>query len=1066
MKSLSKLLLLSLLSLQFAIAQEIFTGTVTDDQGVPLPGATILVQGTSNGVSSDFDGNFQIEGSQEDVLEISFVGYKTAVLTASGNMQISLEQSNELEEVIVTALGVEKEAAQLGYSISKVESDQVTERPSGDIGRLMRGKAAGVNITASNGLSGSSTNIVIRGYSSITGSNQPLFVVDGVPFGSDTNAQSAFFDDGTQTSRFLDIDPNNIKDINILKGLSATSLYGNRGRNGVILITTNNTTSKQAEAKVSVSNSTFFSDPHLPDYQNEYGNGFDQEFFWYFSNWGPKFGDTNPNIWLGQLTDIRDGRVFINHPFSINNVPAYIAGYEDIAASEYEYKPYQSVPNFFRTGVFNSTSVGLNGGSNGVSYNVRYTKTTDEGFTPGNSLSKDNLSVGGSIKRDKLTVNASLNYALSDMKSPPIAASRGSGVDGDGASIFGDLMYTPRSVDLMGMPYQRADGGSLYYRTSNSIQNPRWTVDNSKVRNKTNRFFGSANLKYDITDDINVVYRYGIDTFTEGQQYGQNKGGVDGNRLGIYRTTNITNMIVDHNVSANFKQQFTELIGLTAVVGFNSNSVSYSQDGIESNKQIAFGTLKHWNFEDASATNSFNGNNLQYENKVNTYGVFADLTLSYDDYLYVNGSVRNDWTSTLEESNNTILYPSGSLSFIASNFFEELDSATFLDYLKLRLGYGSSAGFPSAYSTRNTLSLTGRAFVSPGGALSSSNTTSNFLGNPNLKPELVSEFEIGMDTRMFNNRVGINLSYFNKKTKDLITNKDLDPSTGFTRTTLNGGDLEVQGVELDLDLSLIQQFDGLSWNANINFYADESLVTSLPEGIDQIIIGNYFNADAKNAAIEGQPFGVLIGDKIRRDDAGNKVINAATGNYIIDPQDVVIGDPNPDFLLNFDNTFKFKNFKLNVGMGYRHGGDIFSKQAVTLLSRGIIDFPFDRLGTYILPGVNVDGSPNTTQIGATDIAFSNWLGTDELEVWDGTTIRLREISLGYDFKGALLDKLPFSSLNIAVSGTNLWYKAVNFPEGVNFDTNTLSTGVGNNIGIEYFSGPSSKRYGFTINASF
>ena len=1066
MKNLFRIFGLFLLTAQFVLAQEIISGTVSDDQGVPLPGATILIQGTTNGVSTDFDGNFQIEGSQDDILEISFVGYQTLEIPASGDLQVLLEQANELEEVIVTALGVEKEAAELGYSISKVDSDQVTDRPSGDIGRLIRGKAAGVNITASNGLSGSSTNIVIRGYSSITGSNQPLFVVDGVPFGSGTNAQDSFFDDGTQTSRFLDLDPNNIKDINILKGLSATSLYGNRGRNGVILITTNNTSAKETEATVSISNSTFWSDPHLPDYQNEYGNGFDQEFFWYFSNWGPRFGDTNPNIWLGQLQEIRDGRVFLTHPFAINDVPAYIAGYEDIAASEYEYKAYQSVPNFFRTGLFNSTSVGLNGGNDSTTYNVRYTKTTDEGFTPGNKLSKDNLSVGGSLKKDRLTVNASLNIAVSDFKSPPIAASRGSGVVGSGSSIFGDLMYTPRSVDLMGMPYQRADGGSLYYRTSNSIQNPRWTVDNAKVRNKTNRFFGSTNLKYDINDDINVVYRYGIDTFFEAQEYGQNKGGVDGNRLGMYRTINVNNTIIDHNVSVNYKKEFTDLLGLTAVVGFNSNSVRYSQDGLESNKQIAYGTLKHWNFEDASATNTFSGVQMQFENQQNVYGVFADLTLSYDDYLYVNGSVRNDWTSTLEDENNTILYPSGSVSFIASNFFEELGEATFLDYLKLRLGYGSSAGFPNAYTTRNTLALTGRAFISPGGNLSSANTTSNRLGNPNLKPELVSEFEVGMDTRLFNNRIGVNLSYFKKTTTDLITQKDLDPSTGFTFTTLNGGDLEVQGVELDLDMNLLQQYDGLSWSANVNFYADESLVTRLPEGVDQIIIGNYSNFDAKNAAIVGEPFGVLIGDKIRTDDSGNRVINAATGNYIIDPQDVVIGDPNPDFLLNFDNTFKYKGFNLNIGMGYRHGGDIFSKQAVTLLSRGIIDFPFDRLGTYILPGVNVDGSPNTTQIGATDIAFSNWLGTDELEIWDGTTIRLREISLGYDFKGSVLDKLPFNSLSIALSGTNLWYKAVNFPEGVNFDTNTLSNGVGNNIGIEYFAGPSSKRYGFTINASF
>ncbi len=1054
---------------QFVLSQNTITGNVVDDVGVPLPGATILIEGTSNGTTTDFDGNFSILVQEGQSISASYVGYKTSIIEFSGQDEInfSLSQSNQLDEVVVTALGVEKEAAQLGYAISKVSSEEVVDRPEGDIGRLLRGKAAGVNITSSNGLSGSSTNITIRGYTSITGSNQPLFVVDGVPFGSSTNNSDSFFDNGTETSRFLDIDPNNIEEINVLKGLSATSLYGNRGRNGVILITTKNSKGKKGTANVTISNSTFFTDPHLPDYQNEYGGGFDQEFGWYFSNWGPAFGTEDGSVFGSWLSEVRNGQVFLNHPFRYNGVPAYIQGYEDLAAGEYEYKAYQSVPNFFRTGLFNSTSVGVNGGSENATYNVLYTKVADEGFTPGNKLAKDNISIGGTLKKDRLTVNGSLNVAITDMKSPPIAASRGSGVIGGGASIFGDLMYTPRNVDLMGLPYTRADGGSLYYRTSNSIQNPRWTVENSKTRSTVNRFFGNVGFKYDFTDNINITYRYGLDSYSENQEYGQNKGGIDGNSLGFYRTTYYKNTITDHNASLNITQDLTDNLGLTAIVGFNSNSVDFQRDGVESTKQIAYGTMKHWNFEEAASRNSFTGGQFQSESLVNTYGAFADITLSVQDYLYLNGSVRNDWTSTLEDGNNSILYPSGSLSFIASNFFDGLSNdSSIVDYLKVRLGYGSSAGFPSPYSTRNTLSLNGRAFIDPNGGLISSNTTSNRLGNPNLLPELISEFEIGVDTRLFSNKVGINLSYFRKETKDLITTKELDPSTGYTFTTINGGDMEVQGVELDLDLRWVNTLDGFSWNTGINFYADESLVTRLPEGIDQIIIGSYSSADAKNAAIVGQPFNVLIGDQIRRSDSGDKVINKATGNYIIDPDDVVIGDPNPDFIANLDNTFSYKNFTLDVGIGYRHGGDIFSKTAVTLLSRGTIDFPFDRLGTYILPGVNVDGQPNTTQIGATDIAFSNWLGGDELEIWDGTTIRLREISLGYQFTGELLNKIPFKTLSLNLSGSNLWYKAVNFPDGVNFDTNTLSNGVSNNLGIEYFAGPSSKRYGFTVKASF
>lgn len=1066
------LLLAFVVHISFA-QEKTISGTVTDQDGLPLPGVNIVVEGTINGTQTDFDGNYSISAAEGQSLLFSYIGQKEErqVVGAGNTVNVQMqEDAQALEEVVVTALGVKKEAQSLGYSIAKVDGDEVTEQPSSDIGRLLQGKAAGVNITASNGMAGSSTNIIIRGYTSITGSNQPLFIVDGVPFGSDTNNNEAFFDNSTESSRFLDLDPNNIADINVLKGLSATALYGNRGRNGVILITTKNAQGGDFEGKttVTVSSSTFFSTPHLPDYQQEYGGGFDQEFGWYFSNWGPRFGDTNPGIWTGYLNEIRDGKVYLNHPFATNTVQAYISGYEDLRDSQYEYKAYQSVPEFFRTGVYTSQSVGLNGGNGDTGYNVTYSRTEDKSFVPGNRLMKNNLGVGGSTRLGKLSVNASLNYSVTDLKSPPIAASRGSGVEGDGASLFGDLIYTPRSVNLSGIPHTRADGGSLYYRETNGIQNPNWTVENSLTGQKVDRFFGNVAVNYELSENLNVSYRYGLDIYNEGSFYGQQKGGVDGNQLGMYRTQKIRNSIADHNFSINYDKDLSENLNLKLVAGFNANSILFERDGLESSNQIAYGVLKHWNFTTASSSNSFNSINFERVEQNNTFGGYADASFSYKNYLFLNGSVRNDWTSTLESDNNSILYPSTSISFVPTNAFEGLRSdGNGLNYLKLRAGYGSSAGFPDVYSTRNTLSLSGRAFVDVNGNVISSNTTSDFLGNPTLKPETVSEIELGIDTRFLNNRVGLNASVFKKKTKDLITNKDLDPSTGYDLTTINGGDMEIKGVEVDLDLNLVKSLDnGFNWNTNINFYADESLVTRLPEGIEQIIIGNWFVADAKNAAIVGQPFGVLIGDKIERDAQGNKVITASTGAYVNNTEDVPIGDPNPDWTGTLDNTFTYKGFSLGATLGYRHGGDIFSKTSVTLLSRGVIDFPFDRLGTYVLPGVNPDGNPNTTQIGATDIAFSNWLGQDELEVWDGTTIRLRDVRLGYALSSKMLEKTPFSSLSFTVTGSNLWYRAVNFPKGVNFDTNTLANGVGNNIGLEYFSGPSSKRYGFSIKATF
>ena len=345
---LSALLLFFVVQISFAQSKTV-TGTVSDGSGMPLPGVNIVIQGTTQGANTDFDGNYSITANVGDVLKFSFLGYKDELITVglSSTVDVSLvEDAATLDEVVVTALGIEREEKALGYAVSKVGKEDLEQKPDGDLGRILQGKAAGVNITASNGLSGSSSNIVIRGNTSITGNNQALFVIDGIPFESGANQQTAFFDNVTESNRFLDIDPNNIEDISILKGLSATALYGNRGRNGVILITTKSGASGAGKAKLSITQSVFESKAHLPTYQDEYMGGFNNTFGWFFSNWGPKFNDPTANYGAYYLRDNENGTVFVTHPFATNVNSDFITGYEDLAASEYELKPYNSVDNF------------------------------------------------------------------------------------------------------------------------------------------------------------------------------------------------------------------------------------------------------------------------------------------------------------------------------------------------------------------------------------------------------------------------------------------------------------------------------------------------------------------------------------------------------------------------------------------------------------------------------------------------------------------------------------------------------------------------------------------------
>jgi len=1060
--------------------EKTITGKVMDNIG-PLPGVNVIIKGTTTGVQTDFDGHYSLRASIGDILQYSFLGMSTKeiVVGSLNEINVTMEESNnELEEVVVTAQGIKREERSLGYSVSKIKNEEIEDSADGDLGRVLRGKAAGINITATNGISGSGTNIIIRGYSSITGSNQPLFIVNGVPFDGGSNQQNTFFDNQTESSRFLDIDPNSIESVNVLKGLSASVLYGERGRNGVILITTKGGSrmSSNKKLEVTVSQSYFFSEAILPKYQQEYGGGFHQNFGYFFSNHGAAF---DPNVLSNQILESSnslfigrapDGTALLMNPLTQLNDQTLVAGFEDIANAPYPYKPYNSVEEFFRTGGVSTTSINLRGGGEKSSFNINYGHLNDKGFTPGNGLIRNTFGIGGNATLSNgLTINGSINFTKSDYRTPPVAASTGSGVISSGSSVFGDILYTPTSVDLYGLPYQAADGRSVYYRSSNDIQNPRWTIENAKSTQVTDRVFGNIGLNYQLNEWIGVAYRLGIDTYTEFNTYGQNKGGVDGDRTGIYRTISAQNTIWDHNVTFNVDRDLTDDLNLKVVLGGNMRRDLYNQEGVESTGQLAFGVLQHYNFINHSTVGSFfSGTNLGSISEVNTLGAYADVTLGYKDFLYLNGAVRNDWSSTLEKENQSIFYPGGSLSFIPTSAFENITSDGGLNYLKLRLGYGTSAGFPLAYGTRNTLALTSRLFVDNSGNVLSGNGVNDRLGNPNLKPETVSEFEIGMDSKFFNNRLGLNVSLYKRKSKDLITDQNLDPSSGYTVTRINAGELESEGIEIDMDINVLRNPDGLNWVIGGNFFADESTVTKLPEGVTRIPLTGRIGGTVANYAVEGQPYGILMGNAVLRTN-GERTVNS-TGDYIVNTGlNDIVGDPNPDFTTSLNNLVTYKGFSFNMNWQYRHGGDIFSQTAGALIGRGVVDAdrPLDREKSYVLPGVKQDGTPNDIQTTTTRIYFNNLgFGSDEFLVYDGTTLRLNEVSFGYVVPKKFLEKTPFGTLSFTVSGSNMWYKAFNFPDNIRFDTNNLSTGVGNGQGIDFISGPSSRRYGLTVKATF
>lgn len=1064
MKKLSLVVTLVLFAIGAALAQKTISGKITDAKGEPLVGASLLVNGTSVGTVADVDGNYTLTvppGSKE--VTVSYTGFATQKITIGDltELMITLEESDaQLTEVVVTGLGIRKEKKALGYGVSTITTEALTNRPETDVARLLRGKATGVDITQTSGLAGSGTNVIIRGYKSISGNNQPLFVIDGIPFNTDTNADRGFGSGGaTASSRFLDLDPNNIAEISILKGLSATVLYGEAGRNGVILVTTRNGRAGQDIDKgmeVSVTQSVFQSEiSNLPDYQDTYGNGFGGDFGWFFSNWGAPFAARGTNGVAADGT--------VEHPYDQAQYNDDVPEYKGV---RYPYQPYKSVENFFKKGLSSNTSIAIsNNLGNGSSFNASYSYLTDNGFTPdldaqrgsgsSNYYNKHNFGLGGkTVLGNGLKVSATFNYVDSDRRTPITSQAFGGDSEGQGG-LFGALLFTPRSIDLMNLPYQSPlDGSNIYYRRGSAIQNPRWTLNNAADLEKIRRFFSTVELGYQLAPWLNAQYRLGIDQYAQQSIREINRGGSSAPD-GFLQTSNRLNRITDQVFNLLYNKNIGTVWSLDGVLGVNLRREVKQLQGTVSSNQFVYGLFTHDNFIN---TTGYTGTSEE-----NTIGAYATATLGFRNFLYLNLQGRNDWTSTLEKANRSFFYPSASVAFIPTEAFASLADSKVLNYLKLRVGYGTSAGYPDPYQTRSVLGTATNQFVTAGGKILNINTVSDRLGNPNLKPEVHREVEAGIEAKLFKNIIGIDLSLYDKTSSDLIVDLDLDPATGYTNTTVNAAEINNRGVEFGLNIT---PFSGkFTWDINLNYTKNISEVKKIADGVNQVLIDGF--STLGNFARVGEPYGVMLGTPFVRNENGDLLTNAV-GGYIIGSEIAVIGDPNPNFTANWNNNFSWNGFSFGFQWQYIDGGSIYSSTVQSLLARGNTkDTEFDRYLPVILPGVKEsDGKKNDIQVYAGDEFFTAYFGADEGGVFDGTVIRLRQVSLAYVLPQKLVKKTPFGRLGLTISGENMWYNAPNFPEYINFDPEVLSLGVGNGRGFDLRSAPTAKKYGITLNATF
>jgi TonB-linked SusC/RagA family outer membrane protein len=1038
------------------------TGRVVDAQGKSVPFASVTIKGTTTSVAADVNGNYSIQAPPNVTLVFTSAGFAASEINIGNQTSVnaSLALQGALSEVVVTAMGIRREKKALGYAVSTVDKKQLESRPDGDLGRLLSGKAPGVDILATSGISGSGTNIQIRGANSITGGSDPLFVVDGTPFNGSTNQQTDLIYGSQTSSRFLDIDPNNIESVSILKGLSATVLYGEAGRNGVIVITTKNGSGKRTskKAEVTVTQSFFITQPSsLPKLQNTYGGGFSLTGgFAFFSNWGPAF--TTPYQRLP-------------HPYSVGS---QAGSFPELAGDSVEFRPHDNFKAIFKNGHVSNTSVNVSAalGATGA-LNASFSHLDDQGFLATNEVTRNTFGLGVNTKLlNNITVGGTLNYVINNFQSPTTAEAEASGSQNGGAGIFADVMYTPRAIDLGGWPYQTPDGASAYYRAANDIQNPLWTLHNSLTAQKTNRVFGNFSVRYNILKNLDLLYRIGYDSYNEQHILTINRGGVSRAQpteleyvRGLYRTVNANNRIWDHSVIAQYQTNLSSAFRLDVTAGFNSNEQIYDQTGIKSSEQLVFGLFDHSNFISHDTKAEDGVTDLDFKADQQSVGVFAQAGLSYSDYVFLNIGGRNSWSSTLEKANRSEFYPSASVSFIPTTAFSGLAGNKILNYLKLRAGYATSANYPSPYLTRPTLVVSTNDFVTRGGAVVNTNTISTTLANPNLKPELLGEVEVGAEARLINNRFNIDFTWYNRKSTDQILNRPLDPSTGFEQTTINAGNLTNKGIELALGYTVIKG-KNVTWQLDGNFSRNRSKVSELPDEIQQVQIGGLFS-NVGNYAINGQPYGIIKGTYWQRDPKTGEKIVGPDGYYIASTESIIIGDPNADYRLSGISTLSYKGFEFRMQWDYTKGGIIYATSINTLLGRGLAKATdVDRTIPIILPGVKQDGTPNDYQTSIDRAYFNTYLGAHEQYLYDATVVRLREVSLSYALPQQMLVKTPLGSVSIILSGQNLWHKAPNFPDGSNYDPESSSGGVSKTRGFEYMTGPQARRYGATLKVTF
>ncbi|BDD02702.1 SusC/RagA family TonB-linked outer membrane protein [Aureibacter tunicatorum] len=1047
-----------------AWAQErTITGRVTEASGEGAIGVNVVVKGTTTGTATDFDGNYSLTiGDDAKILVFSGIGYVSQDVEIGNKSTVDVEIAadvKQLDEVVVTALGISREKKALGIAVQEVDGSKLSTVKSANAVSNLSGQIAGVSIKNSPSMGGSS-NVVIRGAISLQGDNQPLFVIDGVPISNSNfnNSEVARGGGGVDYGNAAqDINPDDIESVSVLKGASATALYGSRGANGVILITTKKGTKRKGIGVSINSNLTInkINEATMPKYQNQYGAGYGD--YWHeedldgdgvaetkFVNfgddasWGPAF-DPSLNVvhWDGVS---KTGEVLETRPW---------------VASE------NGPEKFFKTGRVWTHNIALNGGNEDASFRLSFTNRDEKGTMPNSYLLRNNVSFNGSYNfTDKLTAAVSFNYYNQKGR-----GRQGTGYDWRNSRSFmaSAAMWGQTNIDYERLKNYTYEDGSQRtwnrYSATNPTpaywDNPYWMQYRNYNTDERNRVYGNVMLNYKATDWLTITARGGVDTYTDLREERIAKGSY---AISDYTVERRNVSEENYDLYATFNKRFADdKISLTALVGTNLRKNRYSRFGASTVNGLVYDGI--YSIEN-SVTPSV-GISDEFTPK-NVFGTFANFSVGYNDMIFLESAVRRDVSSAIPGESFT--YPSVSTSFIFTEL-PALQNSSVLSFGKIRASYAEVGNDTDPYKTDLYL------FNSPyNGQFTSYNP--NELANNNLEPERQLSWEIGTELHFWNRRVSLDAAYYESDNINQIIAGRVSNFSGFRDAVVNAGKISNKGYELTLGVVPVK--GDFTWRMDINYAKNVNEVVDLGPS-EKFVLDSYY---VEIAAVEGQPLGAILATNYVYDDNGNKIVGE-DGFYKRTSEKEVVGSAAPDWTGGVRNTFSYKGFTLSALIDASIGGEMFSLTKYWGRGTGVLEetvFTNDlgnpvrnpvtddaTSGGWILDGVKEDGTPNTTRV---HMGWNGGMHYNKLPevsaVEDASWVKLRELSLSYNFPKQIIDKTPFTNISLAVVGSNL---AILHRNAEHFDPEaTYSTGGVQGLDIGTL--PTSRSYGFNVKLGF